>query len=736
MNSTKSLSVLYTLPSIMLAFLPSHNASSEQQTHALQEITVTAQKREQSLQDTPIAISVLNDLQLDAQGITGLGALGLGAVPSLRIKPLGNTPSNLVMVLRGNGPFDASEVTREGSVAIYLDDVYLGRSQGLGMELADLERIEVLRGPQGTLFGRNAIGGAVSLISKKPTGDWGFKQTLGVGRYNEFRSVTRINLPEFSNLSAKLDYIQSERDGWVNNTAPGESDYSAYDKSGGRLSLHWQPSEALSVDYIYDQSDVETTQNYFQFYKDNIGLFGAELDRKTTTRLPVTSLKPTITDHRGHALTVNWQLSESLKLRSISSHRDLDEDAHNNYAGVLYFNGLIDASIMSQQISTQEFQLLGTHDRLEWVTGLYYLQEEVSKTLQDSFSLDIFGLITGTPLSPIIPTTTFDALSTGANLPARIINADSESRAAYAQATWTPNVLGDKLQLTLGGRYTEDEKQATRLENGIDQSDQDSEHFDVSITANYQWNDSMSSYAKWATAYKAGGVNSRSASFMPFDEELAKTVEFGFKSEFWDNKARLNMALFWTNYEDLQLDFTDPVIVTLTETINAANKVEVDGAEIDLVIAPINRLKLGLSYTYLSTDMPLQPNPLAGGALKEFFVPLAPNHAGALTLDYQFAPWRYGTLAAHFDITSTDHYAQTPFGEQRTDSYTLFNGRLSLLNIDMGNNMGNLAMSIWGKNITDEEYIISAFPVGEPAVSIGQAFGDPRTFGMDLTVSF
>jgi iron complex outermembrane receptor protein len=185
----------------------------------------------------------------------------------------------------------------------------------------------------------------------------------------------------------------------------------------------------------------------------------------------------------------------------------------------------------------------------------------------------------------------------------------------------------------------------------------------------------------------------------------------------------------------MQIDFTSPDILTLVTTINAENPVDISGLEFDFTLMPLPNLTFGLSYTYLDEDMPLQPNPLANGALRKFVVTLSPKHAGALTLDYRFNPLPIGTLNAHFDATSTAHYAYEPFGEQRTDSYTLLNARLELTDIAYGQ-QGAFTLSVWGKNLTDEEYIISAFPVGDPAVSIGQAFGDPRTAGIDIKYEY
>ena len=688
----------------------------------LEEIIVTAQKRQQSLQETPIAISVISVEQLQRQGISNLGSLISGQIPFLQITPYGSTPSNLAIGIRGNAPRDSSEVTREASVGVYLDGVYMARSQGLDMELVDLQRIEVLRGPQGSLFGRNAVGGAVSLISKKPSGQFGFNQTLTVGRFDELRSVTRINFDQFSAVKTKLDFIHAERDGWVNNTAPGQSDYTEYKKDGGRFSLNWQANKQLMVDYSYDQSEVETAQNYYQLYIDRIGIFGEERKRLTESRQPATPLSPTIIEQKGHALTLTWQQSDALTLKSITAYRNLKEDSDNNYNGALYYNGFAETSVLDQDQHSQELQLIGTTTQIEWVAGLYYLKEEVDKTLINKFTLDIFGNF-GPPLSAISPPIT---------LTPRVVNAEAESQAVYGQLTWA---LSEQLDLTLGTRYTEDTRFATRFETALQVSDQKSDHIDSKVTLNYHWSDNLATYMQWSTAYKAGGVNTRSASFTPFTEEEAKTVEIGLKSEFWQQRGRLNLALFSSDYSDLQLDFTDPFALGVVETINISKPVDVKGLELELTVSPIASLVMGLSYTYLDSHMPLQASPFDSSPT-QFFVSLAPKHAGAMTLDYQFTPTDFGVLIAHLDLTSTDHFSFAPFGEQRLDAYTLINGRVTLADINLGNRSGALRASLWGKNLADEEYIADAFAVGDPAVTIANAYGDPRSFGLEITYEF
>lgn len=708
----------------------------------LEEVMVTAQKREQNLQHVPIAVSVLDSGQLIDLGIHGLADLGGGAIPSLRINSMGNTPSNLVVAIRGNAPNDATEVTRETSVAVYQDGIYYGRSHALGMELIDPERIEVLRGPQGTLFGRNSIGGAVNLISKKPSGEFGLLQTIGIGRFDALRSITRLNLPAIGGISSKVDFIHSERDGWVDNTAPDQSDYSAFDKQGGRLSLRWQNAENIVVDYSYDRSEVDTVQNYFQLYVDRGGLIGEERDRRTQTRFPIAPLEPTRTEQSGHGLTIDWAIAERLSLKSISAYRELEEDGNNNYAGVVYFNGLIDGSWVEQRQFSQEFQLLGSTDNIEWVTGLFYYDEAAKKSLQNSFSLDMFGAL-GPALSPINPPTTLDlfGLYPNAVVPLRRLDNDAESYAAYAQASFTPAILQQRMEITAGIRHTEDRRSGYR----IDQDDVDtirrdfklkSDHTDYLIAVDYRWRETLSTYIKWSTAYKAGGANSRSSAMTPYGEEEAKSIELGLKANFWDKRARLNLALFDTDYDGMQLDFNSLANIIIAETINAQNRVEVSGLEVDFALLAAQGLTINAGYSYLDGDMPLQPNPFANGALKQFHIPRAPRHAGSLAIDYEFLTLSVGKLTANLGVTSTDHYNYVLSGEKRKDGYTLINTRLTLSEMAILDERGELELSLWAKNITDEEYIIIAFPVGEPAISIGQAFGDPRTFGIDATLRF
>ena len=696
----------------------------------LEEVVVSAQKREQSLQDAPIAIYVLQKEQLDAIGVTSLESLNTGLVPSLHSHGFAVTDSTLVLNIRGNGAADVGPTTREPAVAIYIDGFYLARPQGLSAEVADLERIEVLRGPQGTLFGRNSPSGAVSLITRKPSDRFGFEQTVGLGTFGETRSVSRLNLPRYGALRAKIDYVHDEREGWVKNPAPGQWNYNGFQKDGGRLALSYDIGDTLVADYSYDKSRVLSSQEYFQFKADTIGQYGAEPRRVQTTRLPVAPLQPTASSQQGHGLTLTWTVDDTLTVKSLTGYRKLGETDHNNFGPVFYYNGFVNETGINQDQQSQEFIFVGKAERLDWVAGLYYFHEDAAETTQKYFSLDQFGLLGGGANAIIYPITPID-LFTGQPIPRRYTQVDSRSEAAYGQATWTAPVLENRLRFTAGARYTADQKTGHRSESGENHFHLATNHIDPTLTADYRWSDTLLTYLKWSSAYHAGGVNPGSALMTPYGEEKVKTWEAGFKSEWARRRLRANAAVFTTEYDGMQIDFSSPANATISETINAKRTVTVKGAELELTAVPIDALTVGLSYTRLIGHEPLQPNPLNNNLPEKFVLAQSPQHAGAVTVDYMFARTNYGVWSAHLDATSTSPLTYAPKGGIY-DGYTLFNARLTLADIPVAGS-GRLKVSAWGKNLTDEQYVVQGYPINDPPITVTQAFGTPRTVGMEVT---
>ena len=217
--------------------------TEDQASDGLADIIVTAQKRSENNQTTPIAISVLSDAALTDRHVQSLVDLGDGAIPSLRIAPFFSRPGALIINVRGIGVLsDSNQPARDQGVGVYVDGVYLGRAQGLGTALYDVENIEVLKGPQGTLFGRNTEGGAVSIVTKRPSGKFKMNTTFGVGNYGAYQASTHIDLPEAANISLKFDGVITYRGPFVSNPQPGALGFNSYDKRGLRFEALWKPA--------------------------------------------------------------------------------------------------------------------------------------------------------------------------------------------------------------------------------------------------------------------------------------------------------------------------------------------------------------------------------------------------------------------------------------------------------------------------------------------------------------
>ena len=344
------------------------------------EIVVTAQKYETTLQDTPIAISVLGSEDLKNRSVQGLGDLMNGGVPSLRVTPAGNRSSALAISIRGIESGDSVQPSRDSGVGIYIDGVFLGRAQGLGAALYDVERIEVLKGPQGTLFGRNSTGGAVSIVTRKPSGELSLSQTLGLSNFDGYRSETHLDLPSFANISVKLDAVITKRDGTVDNPLSGQADFNQYDRRGLHAMALWEPSDRFSADYSFDIARDGTTPYYNQLLEKNPAvtlppLYVEQPDRVKTASVGV-RLQESLGKTHGHTVHLNWKATDQIELRSISAYRKLHQTQFDNgglnetrFAPNGQFGRYALSEVKQDQFS-QELQLLGHFPRVDLVSGL------------------------------------------------------------------------------------------------------------------------------------------------------------------------------------------------------------------------------------------------------------------------------------------------------------------------------------------------------------------------------
>ena len=425
----------------------------------LVDITVTAQKRETSLQKTPVAISVVNADDLKNRQIQSIADLADGAIPSLRIAPFYSRTSAITVGIRGIVPFDANQPSRDAGVGVYIDGVYLGRSQGLGAALYDIERIEVLKGPQGTLFGRNATGGAVSIVTRKPSGEFQARQTVGLRNFGGYTAETHVDLPSFANISLKFDGIVTQRDGTVRNPMQGEEDFNSYDRRGLHVRALWEPSSVFAADYSFDISRDATNPYYVQLIELNPGFStGSELVQVQPGRARTADIgapqQDSVGRTHGHTLHLTWSPLDALEVRSISSYRKLEQSqwdngaaAHNSAAvGGAAFGRYSLADVEQDQYS-QEIQLVGSLPQINYVAGAFYYRE---KGWDNAWAPNTLRWND----DPNTGYTRLPTLEEGAAtpFPDRESTAKARSFAIFGQVTWTPRGLNDALHLAAGRR--------------------------------------------------------------------------------------------------------------------------------------------------------------------------------------------------------------------------------------------------------------------------------------------
>ncbi|MCB1699956.1 MAG: TonB-dependent receptor [Pseudomonadales bacterium] len=737
----------------------------------LEEVIVTAQKRTQSLQDIPISIYAYDSEAIESMRLIDAQDIGMTS-PSLQMPSYPTSSNNMALFIRGIGNADSVVITKDPTVGLYYDGVYAARSSGLLADLAELERVEILRGPQGTLYGRNSTAGAINFISAKPTGELGFKQTAGVGNFDSWRSTSHLNLPSMAGFSAKLTAALSDRDGWVDNSGPNRqpgldyTDFYKKENEGYRVALRYDGIEKFLADYSFDYSDMTTGPGYFQYGGPVGGLSPAYepvtdsfTSRLKETRTPTGGgkyayyLPDTKTKVEGHNLTLSYEINDQLSLKSITGYRNLDDDASQNFAQSFGDTGSLEVYTATDDDQfSQELQLVGSAERLSYVAGLYYYNEngdQSERQYLDRATVDQTGIIaldlTNFPPTPCSDGSTSDPFCTdfAAFYPLYLgeytVKTDIESWAGFGQATWTPNILNDRLDLTAGVRYTDDQRDAKRTNDGLlwnsfgpGASSSDKDKFDYTAVADYNWTDAISTYTKVATGFRSGGSSRNGLDFdQAFDQETVTSFELGWKSQFMDNSLRFNAAAFYMEVDDIILDYLpDPVNnPQFVEVFNSGNA-DIYGAEIDMQAAITERFLISFNYAYV--DYTINDAIFPDGSDRSDTTELvwAPENAFAVSTDYSL-PVSIGELQFHLDYSWQDSQyalANTEFGDVEVAAFGLLNGRISLADMKMFS--ADWQFAIWGKNLAnrdDANYLIGA---------TASTYLQPRTYGAELIMEF
>lgn len=750
----------------------------------LQEIVVTAQKRPENLQKTPISISVMRSEDLINRHVTSLLDLGDGAIPSLKIAPFYSRNSALIVNIRGIGVLsDGNQPARDQGVGVYIDGVYLGRAQGLGTALFDIENIEVLKGPQGTLFGRNTEGGAVNIVTKKPTGEFHVNGTAGIGNFGSYKGEVHVDLPAFANIALKLDGVVAHRDPLVKNPLKGAEGFNQYDKRGLHVEALWKPSPGFSADYSFDISKDESTSQYLNLVAPGSNILAAaatvQPNRVRTANVGVPQ-RPSVGKVQGHRLTLEWQAAPEITLKSISSYRKLSQSQFDNGSAatsmsstpaVLAAKGFTDfqfardsLAMFDQDQWSQEVQAIGDIGRVKFVAGALYYREHVSDNAQ-AFNTNIFTDAAGSTYTVALIDPATRAID-------RASHVTTKSIGAFGQATWTPEIMGDAVHLTGGLRWTKDSKHgALEIVNNALPVNRDGVVGEIGLDASWSRVDPMVNlavdlsrdvhvYGKWSTGYKSGGANSRSQEYDAFNPETVSIFEIGAKTEFFDNHARFNVAGYMGDYKNIQVDFSRPFETggvrttrTTLSTVNAAGKGKLRGVEAELTVNPLEGLTLSASYAYQYVRIPkaVNPYPNAVGVISTLAVPVyqtyTPAHSASGAIDYEW-PLNGFTLRAHIDGNYDGGYYSTASDpryvglgnvaniyQPKTDKAFIVNSRVAIGDIDMGGGTGAmLTFALWARNLFNEQHLF--YKSLSPTSGTSGFFNEPRTVGGEVNIRF
>jgi iron complex outermembrane receptor protein len=652
---------------------PAEPAAAPADQGQIQDVVVTALKRETNLQHTPIAISVVDSATIADRHVQSLIDFADGGVPSLRVATFEARQSALTIGIRGIVPFDQNQTAREPGVGVYIDGVYLGRTQGLNAALFDVARIEVLKGPQGTLFGRNTEGGALSIVTKGPSGEFGGRASTSIGNFGSYNGELHLDLPEYQHISIKLDGVIQHQDPTVKDPLAGQVGWNAYNRVGGRIAARWKPSDEFTADFAFDKAKDENTPFYSQLINFNPTGLPVGTYVGTTTQLQVNGvnctagstciapLAPLVKVHpdrqdvadvgvpqqysvdktQGFSANLKYHFSPAFELRSITAWRKVSTNQFDNSGGpertpAFQPNGKFSRYSLSdlyQSQFSQELQLGGSVPQFDYVLGLYYFHEQARESASTPSSNQWNG--DGTAYT-ILPSQVFGPITSGnqgwdynSRFLARASFATARSYAAFGQATYSPD-WAPAFHLTAGGRYTKDKRDGSLyIVTGTPtpyELHSDNSRFDPMVTLAFDASPDINLYAKYASGYRAGGANDRSSNFAAFGPEVVKSYEVGAKMDFFDRKVRLNLAGYIMDRTGTQIDFdyidpnqcipnSNPCVanpnfnIHTQNTANASGVTKIRGIEADLTVRPVANLTLGASYAYTYTHVPATPNP-------------------------------------------------------------------------------------------------------------------------------
>lgn len=720
---------------------------------ALEEVVVTARKRAESLQEIPISVIAFDANKLESLHIDDLMDLGT-KLPNVNLSGAGGAgSSNASFYIRGLGSGARNSPNTEGSVGVYIDDAYYGKTDGAVFDVVDVESIEVLRGPQGTLFGRNSTAGAIRYVSKKPSfeGIEG-KVSATFGDFDRRDLKAAINIPMSDTVAARVSATSLNRDGFVRNMIDGSS-LGSIDTTAVRASLTFRPSDRLDINITADYSDNDSTgaPTVATAVRDGAGIWRAPFagtEDQINTQMYGFSHANTPTDNffesygagdhfidresTGANLTIMYDINDAVSLKSVTTVRNLD--AQTGYDMDATVADLVDRlTDRSIDVKTQEFQLSGTTDNVEWIAGVFYLEDEITSRERD-FRMNHAGFPGIGSIQVVDPHYT-------------------ESTAVFGQMTYS---MSDDHAITAGLRYTKDKKRQSVFSGGQNDAfdaapleSRTSDSWDaVSGLISYEWNvnDDVFLFGTYSRGFRAGGLTDEGPTQVvngtpefvsaTYDPEYIDNYEIGIRSDLLDKRLRVNLTAFYMEATDLQLTEVLSPGSSDTRTSNAG-EATIKGIEGEITAVLNEYATLGFDFGILDTRIDQAPPPIGTGLLPVQVgdnLTNAPESSYSINVDFNI-PLRSGELTANVNYGWKDDFTTFPGVLSDVEAY-------GLLGFDITyRSETNWSVSVFGTNITDEEYARVVMDIGGTDYGDALGFrmvepGRPQEFGISLKYEF
>jgi iron complex outermembrane receptor protein len=726
------------------------------QSNGLEEIVVTARKRTESLQDVGLAVSAMSQTEIDrtfARDLMDLASVS----PNLIIDDTGQGPGGVAAIfIRGIGAADV-EKNFDPAVGVVVDGIFMGANAGSLLRSIDLASIEVLRGPQGTLFGRNTIGGLINVTHTQPTGELGGKVRVGIEDYDTYYVDGILNFGITDSLAAKVSLAKRDQgEGYYDNITTGEDGRGANDYQSYGINLLWDASDDLEFEFTYQKEETEqdtpelintgqqrhllcSTYGYCSPSQNqpisgdrlktaNLGLKSSGPAADKNNPFLITSAADAVPialeatfDTELYAFESRWNISDSYRVDYLFAHWESDEEAITNWDGT---PELLYGTSRPGTYDQDSHELRLTYDasgKLSFVGGLYYWE--------NSYTADSNSWV-GFP----VPGSILDIY--------QFTEQETKSTAIFFEGDYA---VTDALTLTLGGRYTEDEK-SSRQEGNVKTISGDFttnpeetwEEFTPRVGARYAFNDDLMAFFTYSKGYRSGGFNGRVNSVEeardPYDPETVDNYELGLKSEWLDNRLRVNANMFYMEYGDKQEELQLPSEGGTGQktVVTNASSATIQGIEVDVQAYITQNLSLRANIGYLDTEYDgFEYQDLDGSTvdLSALEFRRAPDFTGSLDATYEWDmanghAWIRG--AYHF---IGEHYTNV------TNSPELENDAQHLVDASVNYAMNNgLQFSLFGRNLTDEDGYSHGYDVaGLWSYASTRA---PRTYGFEVQYSF